>query len=131
MIERCPCCHAQLKLAASCPRCRADLNSILLTEEYSQHCLFKAIQLFLDDKVEQSCIAINQSLQLKRTAFALIFREFLINQQSRLILDLLDQSQLLPAKKSLYFIRHLTPYSKKLQQLDSFTNYLLINNFPV
>jgi len=128
MIERCPCCHAQLKQAAICPRCRADLNSILLIEEYSQQYLFRAIQFFLADKVEQSCIAINHSLQLKKTAFALNFREFLIDQQSLLILDLLDQSQQLPAKKMLYLIRHLIPYSKKLQQLDSFTNYLLINN---
>jgi len=131
MIARCPCCRAQLKKTASCPRCRADLNNILLTEEYSQQYSYKAIQLFFDDKVEQSCIAINQSLQLQKTEFALVFREFLISQQSLLILDLLDQSQLLPAKKSLYFIRHLIPYSKKLQQLDNFTNYLLINNSPV
>ena len=56
---------------------------------------------------------------------AVVFREFLIEKQCRDILDLLAQKQLILAKQRLYTVRKLLPYSKQLQQLNSFSDYLL------
>jgi len=128
MMERCPCCHAQLKQEKVCRRCQADLSNILHSEESAQYCMSQAVQYLLNNEVEKSCFAINRSLHLKRTRAAVLFRELLIYQQSQLVLDLLAQSQVLLAKKSLYCVRQLIPYSKILQQLDCFSNYLLLKN---
>jgi len=125
MIKRCPCCHAQIKRATSCSRCGADLNKVLKVDQFSRHYLLKAVQFLLNDEIEQSCRAINQSLQLKKTQLALVFRLFLIEQQSQFVLDLLANSQPFQAKQRLYHLQTLIPYSKKLQQLDAFSNYLL------
>lgn len=125
MIKRCPCCHAQIKLVSACSRCGADLNKVFKVERFSQHYLAKAVQFLLNDEIEQSCRAINQSLQLKKTQLALVFRLFLIEQQSQFVLNLLASAQPLQAKQRLYRLQTLMPYSKKLQQLDAFSNYLL------
>ena len=124
-MERCPCCNARLRQTAICPRCRADLSAIIDAEKLAAFWLSQAMRCLKDDKIEQSSVAINRSLRLKKTEAASIFREFLIHQQCRAILGLLSQTLLLPAKSRLYHARLLTPYSKKLQQLNSFTDYLL------
>jgi len=128
MIKRCPCCHAQLKQACVCRRCQADLQYVFRAEESSQYYMSQAVQYLLDNEIEKSCISINHSLYLKRTEVAVMFRDFLIHQQSQLVLDLLVQSELLLAKKTLYCVRQLLPYSRLLQQLDCFSNYLLLKN---
>jgi len=128
MIERCPCCNAQLKQATTCSRCRADLNEILLAEQAAQYCLFDAIKAMLNNDVEKTSIAINQSLRFNKTEIALVFREFFIQQQSEIVLGLLEQPQLLGAKKRLYDLRFIIPYSKQLQQFNAFTDYLLLGN---
>jgi hypothetical protein len=126
MIERCPCCHAQLKLAPVCRRCQTDLKHLFHCEKSSQYYMSQAVQYLLDNEIEKSCMAINHSLYLKRTEVGLMFRDFLIHQQSQLVLDLLAQSELLLAKNTLYCVRQLIPYSQTLQQLDCFSNYLLL-----
>lgn len=128
MIERCPCCNARLKQAIICPRCRADLNTLIKSEKSAQFWLTQSVQYLIENKIGQSSFAINLSLRLKRTKMAITFRDFLIHQQCKNILDLLAQTQLLSAKKALYHARELMPYNKQLQQLDAFTNYLLIKN---
>jgi len=126
MIERCPCCNAQLKQATTCPRCRADLNDIILVEQAAQYYLSDAITAMLNNDVEKTSLAINQSLKLKKTEMGLVVREFFIQQQNKLILDLLTQTQLLEAKRRLYDLRSIISYSKELQQLNLFTDYLLL-----
>jgi hypothetical protein len=128
MTERCPCCNARLKQAVSCPRCRADLSAIIQAEKSAEFWLSQAMQHLIDDKTEQSSVAINHSLRLKKTKVATVFREFIIHRQCTIILGLLSQTQVLSAKGKLYHARFLTPYSKKLQQLDSFTDFLLVRN---
>jgi len=128
MIERCPCCNARLKQALCCPRCKADLSNIVSSEQSAQYYLSAAIQAMLNNNIEKSSMAISQSLHLKITRTALFFRDFLIQQQTKEILDLLAQTQLISAKNKLYTLRQLIPYSKKLQQLDQFASYLLFNH---
>jgi len=128
MIERCLCCNAQLKKMVCCPRCRAELSDVFRSEKAAQYCLSNAINAMLNNDVEKTSVAINQSLNLKKTEMGLVIRDFLIQQQSKIILELLTQTQLLEAKRRLYDLRFIVPYSKKLQQLNTFTDYLLTGN---
>jgi len=100
MIKRCPCCHAQLKQACVCRRCQADLQYVFRAEESSQYYMSQAVQYLLDNEIEKSCISINHSLYLKRTEVAVMFRDFLIHQQSQLVLDLLVQVRVTFGKKN-------------------------------
>ena len=127
-MERCPCCNARLGETTLCPRCKADLSSVIGNEKAAQYWLSKAIQNLQESKTEQSIDALGVSLRLKKTELALVFRDFLIRQQCQNILDLLAQKQVLPAKQQLYKMRNLLPHSKLLQQLHTFTDYLLVNN---
>ncbi len=127
MRERCPCCNARLKQAATCPRCRADLTAVIHSEKSAALWLDQAMRHLSDNEIEKSSLAINRSLRLKETKLALAFRGFLIHQQCRAILDLLSETQVLSAKGRLYHVRLLMPYSRQLQHLNAFTDYLLVN----
>ena len=127
-MERCPCCNARLRERTVCSRCKADLSVLISTEQAAQFWLVKATHYCLAENIEQSIHAIGVSLGLKKTELALVFREFLIQQQCGDILDLLAQKQLLKAKQRLYNVRMLLPYSQQLQQLYSFSDYLLAQN---
>lgn len=127
-MERCPCCNARLRERTVCSRCKADLSVLINAEKMAQFWLVKAIHYCLAENIEQSVRAISVSLDLKKTNLALAFREFLIQQQCQDILDMLAQKQLIPAKQRLYSMRILLPYSKQLQQLYSFSDYLLVQN---
>ncbi len=126
MMTRCPCCNARLQQTSICPRCRADLINLISVEKSAEFWLATAIHLLLENKVEKSCIAIKKSLHLKTSETAIVFREFLIDQQSQLVLDLLLKAQVLSAKKILYQVRLLNPQSRRLQPLADFTDYLLL-----
>lgn len=127
-MERCPCCKARLGGARLCPRCQADLGNIIAAEQSARFWLSKALLHWQENAVEQCLGALERSLRLKKIRLALVFRDYLIRQQCRVILDLLAQKQLLPAKQQLYKARILLPYSQLLQELESFTDYLWINN---
>lgn len=123
-MERCPCCAARLGEAALCPRCHSDLNNAAEAEQAARYWLARAIQYCNKDEIEQGLSALDRSLRLKKTKLALVFRDFLIEQQSRMILKLLAAKQLLQATQRFYQLRLLLPYSTELQQLRSFTDYL-------
>ena len=127
-MERCPCCNARLRERKICSRCKSDLSTLISSEQAAQYWLAKAIQYRLVENIEQSTVAIGISLNLKKTKMAIAFREFLIQQQCRDILDLLAQKQLILAKQKLYTVRKLLPFSKQLQQLNSFSDYLLVHS---
>lgn len=127
-MERCPCCNARMRETVICPRCRADLSAAIGAELSAQVWLSKAIKYCLEAKTDKSIRALDLSLHLKKTKLAVVLRDFLIKQQCNEILDLLAQKQLIPAKQRLYNVRLLFPQSKQLQQLNSFTDYLLVNN---
>lgn len=127
-MERCPCCRARLSGAKICPRCQADLAKIMAAEKSARFWLSKAILHWQENAVEQCLAALERSLRLKKIRLALVFRDYLIHQQCRIILDLLAQKQLLPAKLQLYKARNLLPHSDLLQQLQSFTDYLWVNS---
>ncbi len=123
-MERCPCCRARLGSASVCPRCQADLGKVIGAGQSAQFWLDKAIQHWQDNEAEQSILALEYSLRLNKTRLALAWRDFLVQQQSRAVLDLLAQKQLQPAKQSLYSVRRLFPHYLLLQELRSFTDYL-------
>jgi hypothetical protein len=127
-MERCPCCNARLGGAAQCPRCQADLGSMIAAEQSARFWLSKAMQHLQDNETGQSARAVALSLHLKKTGLALVFRDFLIHQQCQEILALLAQKQLLSAKQRLYSVRNLFPHSQLLQQLNAFTDHLLVQN---
>lgn len=125
-MERCLCCNARLGEATTCPRCKTNLNTVIGNEKAAQYWLIKAIQNWKANEIEQSIATLALSLSLKKTKLALVFREFLIQQQCQDLLELLAQKQVLTAKQQLYKIQKLLPHSKLLQQLLKFTEYLLV-----
>ena len=127
-MERCPCCNARIRERIVCSRCKADLNVLISAEQAAQHWLAKALHAYVAENIEQSAVAINISLGLKKTRLAHALREFLIQQQCADILDLLAQKQLILAKQRLYRVRMLFPVSKQLQHLNSYSDYLLAHS---
>lgn len=127
-MERCHCCSARLKKATQCPRCQADLTAVIASEQFASYRLGQAIQYSLENKTELSIEALEHSLDLKKTGLAVVFRDFLIQQQCRVILDLLAQKKLDIARQSLNQIQWLQAHSHQLQQLHGFTVYLLAKN---
>jgi len=127
-MERCLCCNARLSGATHCPRCQADLSQVIGAEQSARFWLAKAIRHWEENAVGQSLSALELSLRLKKTKLALIFRDYMIDRQCQVILELLAQKQLLSAKQRLYSLRLLLPHSKLLQLLNSFTDYLWVNN---
>ena len=127
-MDRCPCCNARLKEVEICPRCKADLSAVINTGQSAQFWLSKAIYYCLTGETEQSISAISLSLSLEKTRMAEVFRDFLIQQLCRNVLDLMANKQLLEAKQQLYCARELLPHSKQLRKLDGFTDYFLLRN---
>lgn len=127
-MQRCPSCNARLRERTVCSRCKADLTIVFSIQQAAELWLSKAIQNCHAENIEQSITAINLSLTLKKTRLALVFREYLIAQQCREALELLAQRKLQPARQKLYSARRLFPYSSQLQQLDSYSDYLLVKH---
>jgi hypothetical protein len=128
-MERCPCCNARLREVTSCPRCQADLTILNDVEQMAKLWLKKAINYWLDSHVDKSLDALALSLHLKTTKIAVVFQDFIIQQQCQKVLDLLLQKQLYLAKQSLFKMRHLFLYYRKLQQLNLFVDSLLIKGY--
>lgn len=124
-MNRCPCCNARLDRAISCHRCQADLSLLINSEHAAKTWLAKAISYWLENNSKQSINALLLSLHLKQTNLAMLFRDYVIQQQCRDILDLLAKKQLLSAKSRLFKVRNLYRFSSQLQQLAMFTDYLL------
>jgi len=124
-MERCPCCNARLKENVICPRCQADLSALIATEQAAECSLAQAVQHWANKEGEQSIAAVILALSLKKSGLALKFRDYLMQVYYRDVLELLARKQLLSANQQLYNARRLLPYSQKLQQLRTFTDYLL------
>lgn len=124
-MQRCPCCNARLGGSAVCPRCQTDLGHVDKAQQFAQYHLSESIRYWQEQSVEHSLKALELSLCLNKTELALGFRDFLIHQHCRSILDLLALKQWLSAKRRLYQVRLLMPHSQKLQQLSGFADYLL------
>jgi hypothetical protein len=127
-MERCPCCNARLTGAQFCPRCQADLGSVLGSEKLARHWLSKALQFWLAHEPQMAILALTQSINLKQTPFALVFRDFIIGQQCQNVLGLLAKKDYREAKESLSLLRDLNPHNKFLKKLYGFTKYLLVKD---
>ena len=127
-MERCPCCNARLAGALFCPRCQADLGSALGSEKLARHWLTKALQFWLAREPQMTILALTQSIHLKQTPLALVFRDFIIGQQCQNMLGLLAKKEYTEAKASLSMLCDLNPHNKFLRKLYGFTKYLLVKD---
>ena len=127
-MERCPCCNARLTESVLCPRCQADLGSVLGCEQQAKHCLSKALQFWLADELQMAILVLSKSIYLKRIPLAQVFRDFIIRQQCQNVLGLLEKKEYAEAKETLSLLRDLSPHNKFLIQLHKFTRYLLVKN---
>jgi len=127
-MQRCPCCNARLRGAAVCPRCQADLRAGIAAEQAADYWLGRAIHNCQSGSQEEALHALQRSLWQKKTPLALHFRNFLIAQCRNELLVLLAQKELFLAKRLLYRRRSLLPLSRQLQQLQAFTDYLLVKH---
>jgi hypothetical protein len=128
-MERCPCCNARLSGAQRfCPRCQADLGSVLNSEKLARHWLSKAFRFWLTREPQMAILALTQSINLKHTPIALVFRDFIISRQCRNVLELLEKREYKEAKESLSLLRRLNPENKLLRKLAGFTEYLLVKD---
>ena len=127
-MERCPCCNARLTGATFCPRCQADLGSVLGSEQPASHWLSKALQFWLTHEPQMTILALSKSIHLKQTPLALVFRDFIIREQCHNVLGLLEKKDYVEAKESLSLLCDLNPQNKFLKQLYGFTKYLWVKN---
>lgn len=127
-MQRCTCCNARMGDAGICPRCQTDFSHAQAAELAAQYFLAVAIQYCRQQHLEQCLKALQHSLHLHQSRLAARFRDFLIHQHSREILDLLAKQQVPAAKQRLFKLRLLLPHSELLQQLHAFTDYLLLNH---
>jgi len=127
-MERCPCCNARLTGAQLCPRCQADLGSVLGSEKLARHWLSKALQFWLAGEPEMTILTLTQSINLKQTPLALIFRDFITSRQCENVLRLLEKKNYREAKEALSSLRDLNPQNEFLTKLFGFTKYLLVKD---
>ena len=127
-MERCPCCNARLTGSQFCPRCQADLGSVLGSEKLARHWLSKALQFWQTRNPQLAILAVAKSINLKQTPLALVFRDFIIRQQCQNVLGLLEKKEYKEAKESLLWLRDLNPHNEFLKKLYGFTKYLLVKD---
>ncbi|NOQ16275.1 MAG: hypothetical protein GQ581_04380 [Methyloprofundus sp.] len=127
-MERCPCCNARLRERIVCARCQADLSVLVNLAQAAEAWLSTAMDCLAAGEFEQSISALEFSLTLNKTQLAFVFRDFMVEQQTRKILNLLAEKQILAAKQVLYAMRGLFPYSAGLQKLNTFNDYLLLKS---
>jgi hypothetical protein len=124
-MERCPCCNARLTGAIFCPRCQADLGSVLGSEQLARHWLNNALQFWIAHEPQMAILALTKSVNLKQTPSALILRDYISRQQCQKVLGLLVENKCLKAEKLLSTLRDLNPNNEFIRQLYGFTEYLL------
>jgi hypothetical protein len=124
-MERCPCCNARLTGVQRCPRCQADLGSVLDSEQLANYWLGNSIHFWLAGEPQRAILAITQSINVKQTPLALVFRDFTVRQQCQTVLGLLEKRDYTEAKESLSLLSDLNPHNKLLKQLYGFSRYLL------
>jgi hypothetical protein len=100
----------------------------MAAEQCASSYLQQAFRHWLLNETDACINDLRVSLRLKASGLALLFQDFLIQQQAQLIVDLLAQKQVLAAKKQLFIIRLLLPQSSLLRQLQAFADYLLAQN---
>ena len=111
-MERCPCCNARLTGSQFCPRCQADLGSVLGSEQLARHWLSKTLQFWLAREPQMAILALTKSINVKQTPLALVFRDFIIRQQCQNVLGLLAKKEYIEAKESLSLLCDLNPHNK-------------------
>ncbi|MDD5267276.1 MAG: hypothetical protein PHO08_09135 [Methylococcales bacterium] len=127
-MERCPCCNARLTEAVFCPRCQADLGSVLGSEQLARHWLNNALQFWLVREPQMAILALTKSVNLKQTPPALVFRDFITRRQGQKALAFLAKKKCMEAEKLLSTLRDLNPDNEFIRQLYGFTEYLLVKD---
>ena len=126
-MDRCPCCNARLTEAVFCPRCQADLSSVLGSEHMARYWLNNALQFWVMGESQMANLALTKSVNLKKMPTALVFRDFIIRRQCQNVLRLLTNEDYAKAIEALSPLRNLHPDHQFISQLHGFTQYLLTN----
>lgn len=111
--------------AVDCPRCQADLSTVISSEQYARHWLAHAVRFWFEHEPILATLALTKSLRLKRTSSALVFGAFITQQQVREVPILLAQRKLTEARLILCTLRELQPDNELLKQLQGFSGSLL------
>ena len=127
-MERCPCCKARITGIAICPRCQADLSTVLACEQMARHWLNSAIRFWHSGESRMAILALSKSLYLKQTPIALVFRDLVIREQCQYVAGLLEKKEYSLAKESLSLLNDLNPHHKLLKQLSRYSRYLWVKN---
>lgn len=90
-MQRCPCCNARLKETVNCPRCKADLQAIVRARHLADRWYQKAIEHYLNDELQGCIDALTQSLQLRHSDSALLFRAFVRERQTHTLSSALHE----------------------------------------
>ena len=123
-MERCPCCNARLT-GVVCPRCQADLSSVLGSEHWARHWLSTAAQFWFAQEPQMAILALTESVKLRQTPSALAFRDFITRQKIQKALALLAEKKCLEAQRLLALLHELNPDHPLIRQLWLYTGYLL------
>ena len=108
-----------------CPRCQADLSSVLGSEQLASYWLGKTLHFWLAGEPQMAILALTKSINVKQTPLALAFRDFIVEQECKNVLGLLEKKDFAEAKQSLSLLHDLTPHHKFLKQLSGLTRYLM------
>lgn len=126
-MQTCPCCRARLHGGADCPRCRADLSLPLAARQGAAFWLARSLDHWRQERPAAALAAIEHALRLRHTPLASALQKFMLERQVRLILALLANRQILPAKRRLYALRRFFRRARLLRVLDAYVDYLMVN----
>ncbi|AEF99374.1 hypothetical protein [Methylomonas methanica] len=123
-MQRCPCCNARLKSDPQCPRCGADLAGALHCEQLAQTWMSVALQTLNAGQADIAVAALQRSLSFKQTPAARLFRDFLIQQQYRLLYDSIGQKQWPAARQAIARLQRLMGDNEALQRFVALVGHL-------
>ena len=123
-MQRCPCCNARLAAEPLCPRCGADLGSLLRCEQQAKLWLSVAMQTLNAGRADIAVAAIQRSLSFKQTQAAYLLRDFLVQHQYQALYAFLGQKQWQSARQALANLRVLRGDSEALARFLALIEYM-------
>ncbi len=127
-MQRCSCCKARLAESAQCPRCGTDLSRSRAAAAWAKIRLTEAIVYSQTDETGRCLEALQQSLLLQANPLARQLLDFFVERESREIVQLLAQKQILPARRKLQVLKNRLPKHELIRQLHAYADYLSLNN---
>ncbi len=127
-MQRCSCCKARLADSAQCPRCGTDLSYCQAASAWAKTRLAEAIDYSQTDEMGLCLQTLQQSLLLEATPLARQLLDFFVERESRKILQLLAEKQILPARHKLQVLKNRFPNHELILQMHAYADYLSLNS---